>query len=307
MNRVTTQIPASRGRYLAGALFGLGAISIWAGWMAITRLGVTTSLSPYDLTMLRFGTAGLLLLPVLVRHGFALDRLGYWKSLVLICGAGAPYALVAASGLRLAPAAHGGSLIPGVMPLFVALLSAAFLKETFSSGRKVGYVLILLGVVIIAGLTAILPGEAQTLGHLLFLSASFMWACYTVVLRQSKLAPLHAAALVSVGSAVLFLPAYLALHGLRPLDAPLSDIAFQAVFQGIVATILSLFLFGKAISILGASAGAAFGALVPALSAVLAIPILNETPTAMDWLGILAVTLGVYLASGGPLPFSRKN
>jgi drug/metabolite transporter (DMT)-like permease len=77
------------------------------------------------------------------------------------------------------------------------------------------------------------------------------------------------------------------------------------LFQGIVATILSLYLFGKAVSILGASAGAAFGALVPAMAALLAIPILGEAPSPSDWGGILAVSLGVYLASGGPLWWPR--
>lgn len=292
----TTRTP-----YAAGALAGLAAIGTWAGWMAFTRLGVTTSLSASDLTMLRFGTAGLLLLPVLIRYGLALDRLGWWRLAVLVCCGGAPYALVAASGLRFAPAAHGGVLMPGIMPLFVALLSAVILGERFSARRKAGYAFLVLGIIIIAGITALAPGE-QTIGHLLFLSASFIWACYTLVLRQSLLAPLHAAAIVSVGSAVIFLPVYLAVHGLRPLDAPLPDILFQAAFQGIVATILSLFFYAKAVAILGASAAAAFGALVPALSALLAIPILNEIPSMTDWLGILAVTLGVYLASGGPLP-----
>lgn len=71
---------------------------------------------------------------------------------------------------------------------------------------------------------------------------------------------------MSVGSAVLFLPVYLAANGFRVPAAPLSDILFQATFQGIAATVLSLFLYGKAITILGGSAGAAFGALVTALA-----------------------------------------
>jgi hypothetical protein len=40
-------------------------------------------------------------------------------------------------------------------------------------------------------------------------------------------------------------------------------------------TIVSLVLYGRAVFILGASGGSAFGALVPALSALLAIPLLG--------------------------------
>lgn len=306
MANVTEQTVKRRTPYVAGALCGLAAVSIWAGWMAITRLGVTTSLTVYDLTMLRFGTAGLLLLPVLFQKVLALERLGWWRLVVLVFGAGAPYSLVAASGLRFAPAVHGGVLIPGVMPLFVALLSAVFLKETFSARRKAGYILIGFGIIVVAGIQTLMSSEGRILGPLLFLSAAFMWACYTVTLRQSGLAPLHGAAIVSVGSAVLFLPVYLVVNGFRVPAAPLSDILFQATFQGIAATVLSLFLYGKAITILGGSAGAAFGALVPALAALLAIPIMHEIPSTTDWVGVLAVSLGVYLASGGPLPQRKR-
>jgi drug/metabolite transporter (DMT)-like permease len=129
-----------------------------------------------------------------------------------------------------------------------------------------------------------------------------MWACYAIVLRQSQLDPLHAAALVATGSCVLFLPPYFAVHGLRAFDAPVHDLAFQALFQGVVVSIVALFFFGKSIAILGASAGAAFGALTPAMAALLAIPILREVPAPKDWAAILAVSVGVYLASGGRVP-----
>ncbi|MEP9352456.1 DMT family transporter [Xanthobacter sp. KR7-65] len=171
-------------RYVAGALFGLASVTIWAGWMSVTRLGVTTSLSVYDMTMLRFGTAGLVLLPVLLREGLGLDRVAAWRLLVLICGAGAPYAVVANMGLRTTPAAEAGVLIPGVMPLFVALISALLLAERFARVRKIGYALISVGVVLIAGVSAAVSGIST--GHLLCLSAAFIWACYAVVLKQSR-------------------------------------------------------------------------------------------------------------------------
>jgi drug/metabolite transporter (DMT)-like permease len=259
---------------------------------------VTTSLSVYDLTMLRFATAGILLAPVVIRKGWALDRLGWPRLLVLVSGAGAPYVLVASSGLRFAP---------GVMPLFVALLAALLLKEKFSARRKVGYALIAVGVFAIVGATALAVKGDQTEGHLLFLTAAFMWACYAIVLRQSQLDPLHAAALVAAGSCILYLPYYFATKGAHAFDAPLRDLAFQAVFQGVVVSILALFFFGKGITLLGASAGAAFSALTPALAALLAIPILGEVPDSKDWFAILAVSAGVFLASGGYVPRWRRG
>ena len=60
-------------------------------------------------------------------------------------------------------------------------------------------------------------------------------------------------------------------------------------------------LYGRAVAILGASGGVAFGALVPALSALLAIPRLDEWPNETDGVGIVLMSAGAYLASGGPI------
>jgi drug/metabolite transporter (DMT)-like permease len=63
--------------YLKGAVFGLAAVSIWAGWSAMTRLAVTTNLDAWDIPVFRFGVAGLFLSPILLRRGLARDRLGW--------------------------------------------------------------------------------------------------------------------------------------------------------------------------------------------------------------------------------------
>jgi drug/metabolite transporter (DMT)-like permease len=288
--------------YLKGAACGLAAVLIWASWSAVTRFAVTTHLDAWDVAALRFGVAGVLLLPVVLRRGLALDNLGLLGLAAIIAGAGAPYALVAAEGLRFAPAHDQGALNPGFMPLFVALIAAVALKEKPSLMGALGLALILAGALVIVGWHAATWSSTRTFGHALFLLASFLWACFTVVLRQSKLDPLHAVALVATGSLALYLPIYIASHGARLAQVPLADIVGQAVFQGILVTIVSLLLYGRAIAILGASGGAAFGALVPALSALFAIPILGEWPSGSDWVGIVLISAGVYLASGGPLP-----
>lgn len=290
--------------YLKGAAFGFAAASIWAGWSVITRLAVTTRLDAWDVAALRFGVAGPLLLPVLLRRGLARDRLGWLGLAAIMAGLGAPYVLAAAGGLHFAPASDQGALNPGCMPLFVALIAASVLGERLSSARKLGLSLIVAGALIIVGGHAWSAAWSisRTLGDALFLVAAFLSACFTVAMRQARLDPLHAAALVATGSLVIYLPVYLAFFGTRLALLPSADFAVQALFQGVVVTIVSLLLYGRAVALLGASGGSAFGALVPALSALFAIPLLGEWPGETDWMGIVLISFGVYLTSGGQLP-----
>jgi drug/metabolite transporter (DMT)-like permease len=293
--------------YLKGALFGFAAATIWASWSAMTRLAVTTGLDAWDIPALRFGVAGLLLLPVVIRRGLARDRLGWLGLGGIIIGQGAPYALAAAVGLRFAPAYDQGALNPGCMPLFVALIAATILGEKPSRAQRLGLFLILSGALIIIVWRGSAWSISRSFGDVLFLAAAFLTAGFTVIMRHAKLDPIHAAALVSTGSFVIYVPVYFVIQGFRLAEVPLADLTFQMIFQGIVVSIIALVFYGRAVGILGASGGSAFGALVPALSAVLAIPLLGEWPATSGWIGIGLISAGVYLASGGPLLIFKQR
>ena len=293
--------PTSTG-YMRGALYGLAAASIWSGWIVAARLGVTTNLTPWDIAALRFGVGGMLLAPYLWRKGLALERLGWIGLAALVIGCGAPMVLAVNAGLLFAPAAHAGALFSGGVPLMVALLGAPILHEPFTFAKKAGLALILAGVIVILWSAGGTIGTRQNIGDVLFLVGALLWGGYTVAMRRARLDGLHAAAIAAVGTLVLYLPVYAVVAGASLFKAPLTDIALQAFIQGFLAAIIALVLYGRAVSILGASGGAAFPALCPAMIAVLAIPILGEWPTAVDWIAIILISAGVYVVSGGPLP-----
>jgi drug/metabolite transporter (DMT)-like permease len=299
-------LKATTGTYAVGAVCGLTAVSIWAGCLVVARLGVQTSLTPWDIAALRFGVAGVILVPYLMRKGLALERLG-WLGLAALVLGGAPTVLLANTGLLFAPAAHAGALFPGVMPLMVALLAAVILGEAFTSAKRMGFALILASVVGIVWGAGGNIGTQQNIGHVLFLGSALAWACYTVAMRRARLGGLHAAAISAVAALLLYMPAYVFFAGASVLEAPLGDIALQAVVQGVLTAIISYVLYGSAVAILGASSGAALAALCPAVTALLAIPILGEWPGAIDWTAIVLISAGVYFVSGGPLPGRQRE
>jgi drug/metabolite transporter (DMT)-like permease len=280
------------------------------GWILLTRYGVTTSLSPFDITALRFGCAGALLLPIVIRDGLGVRRVGLPLLAVICTGAGVPYVLISSAGLQFAPAAQAGALIPGTMPLWAALLATLFLHERIAGPRRAGLLLIPVGIVILVGtgLTDLASGNWR--GQLLFLLAALCWASFTVAMRRAGtkgFTALHATAVVSVVSAAWYLPVYVMLLPHRITAAPWDAVAIQTLYQGVLVAIISLFAYTKAVSILGASLGSSFASLVPVLAMLAAIPLLGEVPRPADYFGIAAVTLGVFLSSGayGALVKSR--
>jgi drug/metabolite transporter (DMT)-like permease len=266
------------------------------------RVGVTTTLTAFDLTALRFAVAGVVLLPVVLCRGLAFNRLGWPGFTAVVIGAGAPLPLLVGAGLSFAPVAHASVLTYGISPLIVAGLAAVALKERLAPIRKAGLVLVALGALVIGGVGISSFGGRQSIGHLLFLAAACLWACYAVVLRRARLDGLHAAAIAAVVSLLVYFPLYLTFTDHRLLEVSLTDLVGQAFYQGVVTATVSLALFGRSIMLLGASKAAAFVALVPVMAALMAIPALGEWPTSIDWLAIGMITAGVYLASGAPVP-----
>jgi len=291
--------------YTRGALYGLGAVCIWAAFIVVSRLGVRTSLTPWDVTAIRYSVAGLLLLPYLARKGLAVDRLGWGGILAIIVGCGAPPVLLVNAGLLFAPAAHAGALYPGASPLIVALLAMIFLNDRITSQKWIGFVLIAGGAFVMVWGSGAGIGTKQNIGDAMFLAAALAWAGFTVVMKRVGLDGLHAASIAAVGSLIFYLPPYVLATGATVLNAPLSAILLQAIVQGVLTAIVALLFYGRAVAILGATGGAAFLALTPVATGMMAIPVLGEWPTASEWFSIALISVGVYVLSGGRLPARR--
>ncbi len=283
------QIAASPSR-LSAFLWGLLGLAIWSGSFVLTRFGVKSSLTAYDIIALRFGTGGLLLFPVLWKTGSGLNRLGRSGWVLLVCGAGAPYALLTATGLRFAPAAQAAALIPGLMTVLVALLGTFLLREKLSPRGWAGILLILGGALFIVSQSF---EAGQSYGHLAFLAAAMLWAAYVIALRGSGISALHATAIAAVISALVYLPLYLCFFEKNITTAPWEDILTQAIYQGIFTTIIGLVAFNRAVAGLGAAAGSALSSLIPVVTVILGVVFLNETPDITELAAILLIISGV--------------
>ena len=210
------------------------AALIWGGFPAITKLSMASdALDAWDVTALRFGVAGLLLLPLFARRGFG--NLRPLPALFLACGAGAPYVLLTAGGLAFAPGGHMGVITPSCMLLCSTLGSRLILKEPLTASRIAGALAITAGLVALGWDGLANHGELTWLGDAMFALGGLFWASYTIGSRVWRVEPLHATAVVGVLSMVLYLPGYAWLAGADLAAAPWREIVIQAVFQGVLS------------------------------------------------------------------------
>jgi drug/metabolite transporter (DMT)-like permease len=274
-----------------GVLCGLAVVALFCSFTLISRIGFSSSLTLPDIAALRFGVGGVLLLPLIARHG--LSGLSWRQALTLAFLGGLGFALFAYSGFALAPAAHGGVLLHGTLPLFTFLLGSRLLDRGSSRGAATGILLIAVGIAMMALDSMLTATRQQLLGDVSLLLASVCWSSYALMARRLKLEPARAAAVVAVLSMACFLPLYLFLPGKALFLVSWQEVMLQAGFQGIFIGTISIFVYTKAVSALGASETALFTAAVPCVTTLAAIPLLSETPSIAALVGVAIVTAGM--------------
>jgi drug/metabolite transporter (DMT)-like permease len=289
--------PDNRSSLALGVLAALAAALIGSGWQIVSRHGVTTSLGPVELAVLRYAVPALLLAPLWCRRSCWPPSVSVARLVLLVLCGGLPFGLVVLAGVQWAPAAHMGIFMAGCMPLFVALGGWALLGDRPGRGRVLGFVLMLAGVTTL-GVGVWHDGLAAWRGDLLFVLAAVMWAVYTLAFRGCGLSPWQGAALVNLGSAVALLPVVLVWGAPRLVSAPWRDVALQAFGQGVMAGVLGLVVYSAAIARLGAARAALSAALVPVSTALGAAWLLEESLEGRGWVALALVVPGVVLASG---------
>ncbi len=294
----------SRTAGMGAALF---AVTVWAGWIPVTRLGVVTHLQPSDVAALRYGTAGLLLLPFLWMHRHQVPWRRPGLLAILAVGAGVPYFAAFGMGLRLANSGQAAVFGPGASSLFTVLIARAWLGEALGVNRWVGMLCTVAGFAVVVGHDWA-GGGGRLTGFGLILLASLAWSVFTVASRRLALPPLVTAAWVGVSNALIYMPFYMMGSGpARIAAAPLMAVGLQAGYQGVLTGTVAMAAFTFAVARLGASGAAGFTPLSPVLAGVIGWWLLGDP---VDWAtagGLAAVAIGVVVSSGALQRLSARR
>lgn len=291
---VTTAKAGNMGSRRRELAIGVGCAFLtvfnWTAFLLLSRHGVKGSLTPFDMSALRFGISGLIMVPFLLRIGLAGLRL--WQVLVLTLCAGPIFTTVSFFGFSMAPASYG-SIMPGLLPLWAALLAWLVLGSRMQRRQLVCLAVILAGVLVFAASAVREAPPGTLLGVLIFPIAPFAWAVFTILCRRWQVTPLRATAVVAVGSMLLFLPPYLLWLPKGVAETPAAEVLVQGLFQGFVAVIANIFIYTRAVIALGPVVTTMITAVVPGLVAVLAVPLLGEPLTPLAALGVVLLSLGM--------------
>lgn len=279
--------------YLAAGI----AILITASYPVATRAGVTGAFAPQELVTLRFGVGAALFLPYVLVHFRAVSPRAWIKGVPLTLFQGAGMAALVICGLQLAPASHAAALGPGVFPAWVAVLGFLVFGRRASSRALAGSALCALGVLALTAWSAAEMSPSVLVGDAMFLAASALGALYVLQLRSWGVGSIQGAAIVSLYSALLVVPWHFwsASEPLWRIPAP--ALLWQALWQGVLIGCLSLVALNHAISRLGYERSSALVALVPVLTAILALFFLGETPSEAEVAAFLVISAGVLIAA----------
>ncbi len=130
-------LSANFNAYLAAGL----VVCIWSGWITLSRLGVQTALSPFDITLLRFSTAAIITLPFSLRYNWSKVK---WRQVLIVAlGCGFPYTLFSFIGLQSIKAANAGVLVNGMLPIFGLFFILFWFKEKVSTLKIIAIVILL--------------------------------------------------------------------------------------------------------------------------------------------------------------------
>lgn len=295
MNRA---LPSGTARSALGAT---AAVLIWSGYYLVTRAGLEIDLTVADLVAARYFVPGLLLAPLLLRLGLSrrgIAGISWPRALALTALGGLTFGWLVTSGLRFAPAAHGAIFTSATVPIIVVFLAWPILREAPTPGQLAGIGLIFAGDVLIVADSWAGGGEDQYIGHLLMIAAGAAWAGFTVLVRRWSVAPMPATIVLSVLSSVAFLPYYLLVAESNVASAPLLEMSVHFLYLGLLVGVGATLFYTAAVRVLGAQRTALTTALIPACTALLAIPVLGEGLTSIEAGGLILATAGMPFALG---------
>ena len=288
----------TRQQALYGYLFALGATAIWSGNFFVAR-GLSDIVPPISLAFWRWVVAVIVFLPFALKPVIAerqqlLQNIRY-LSVTALLGITVFNTLIYVAGHT--TSALNLSLIAITFPIFIIALSRLFYGEKVTTNKMLGIALVTGGVVVLTtkGELSVLHNISFAVGDLWMLSASFIFAIYSILVKQKPNdLSIWSFQLSTFSIGLLFLFPLFVWESITvaPVNYDVSTV-LSILYVGIFASLAAFVFWNKAIVTIGPSKSGMVYYTLPLFSGFLAYLFLNESIDMIHLLSALLIVAGI--------------
>ncbi len=291
---------ADKSHALRGAVYGIGAASIWGGLYVVSD-AVLHFITPFVLVTIRLVIGALILFALvgLQRQPWLPRRDALKLMLIGVLGFGIS---VGAQFIGTAWAGSmNGSVITSASPAFILLFARLILREPLTPVRIAAVALASVGVLIILDLSQFNMDSTVFRGNLVLTFTALTWGAYSVLVRRESrhYSTLVISAYGLLGGLIFCLvPAALELAG-QPFPTLNVNLVLGILYLGVISTAGAMWLWNRAFALVEASTASLFFFAQPLVGVLLSNVLLHQPIT-------LPLVIGGALIVGGVLLSMRR-
>ena len=254
---------------------------------------------PFTIAAIRFGVASLLLYAWARITNRPLSRIqrADWG---IIAGLGltaiAGYNWLFLTGLTLAPASDGAIIVPGLAPVFTAVIAGAVLHERLGVRGFIGLAVAAFGLFLVVNPTGGTT-DHRLLGDLLFIAGAALWGVYSVIARVAS-RRFNAVSATLYGTAfgtVVLIPAAILEGGEASIATAPAGALLSIAYLTVFGTVLAFVFLNMGVARIGAARASAFALLVPIIGVLTSVALLAEKLGPLTLVGGIVVLIGLWL------------
>lgn len=285
-------------KYLFGHIAALLTIFIWGTTFISTKI-LLVDFKPIEILFFRFliGLIALLIIyPKRLKKTTKDQEITF--ALAGLCGV-TLYFLLENIALTYSMASNIGVII-SIAPFFTAILSDFVLKEkSLKSNFIIGFIAAMMGIALIS-FNGTSNFKLNPIGDVLALLAALVWAIYSVLTKKISEYGYNT---IQVTRRIFIYGIAFMLIALVPFDFELNLNHFtnpvylgNIIFLGLGASALCFVTWNVAVKILGAVKTSIYIYIVPVVTVVTSVIILNEQITLMSFIGTILTLIGLFLS-----------
>lgn len=291
--------------------FMLISVLFWAVNFSFIKIALR-EFSPHSFNGPRLTLASLLLVVLLWKRegGISLYGTDIFKVIALGIVGNTFYQLLFINGIS-RTTASSTSLVMTMTPIFIALMSAVFIRERIHWAGWAGILISFFGLyLVLFGRDSFSPLWGQSLkGNLMILLGNLCWAIYTVFSKPllKKMSPLKLTTLTLAVGTLFYLP--FAAKGIlrQPWNSVSSKTWAAFLYSSVLAIAVSYVIWYSSVRRVGNTKTGIYSNITPIFSVFFAHLFLRESITLRQVIGVLIILLGFYLTRSGYRWFERKK